>query len=728
MHEWNRFYALAAHVAAGVCGLALTSNPGFAQSTVNLQTIQVEGTQERADGPVEGYVATRSATGIKTDTPLQEIPQSISVVTADRMQDQAVTTVQEAFRYVPGVFSGAYGPDSRVESLTIRGSEPDIYLDGMRTTNSWFNYQRIDPYALERAEVLRGPSSVLYGATTTGGIFNLVSKRPQSEELHEIGVQYGTFNRKQIQTDHTGKLSADGQWLYRLIGVFRDSDYQTDFVKDDRILVMPAVTWAPTNMTTWTVFANYQKDKSGSSTSFLPHSGTIFPNPNGKIPINRFVGDPTFDLYQTETLSATSLFEHRFNDVIKVAHNMRYSDIDGIYNTTYTDSFSNPANPYIDPGMRLVNRHVESWLSNRKTFTSDSNAEAKFNTGPVSHKMLFGVDYRRTGETGDYGYVYDTTPFDLFSPTYTAVPRPATFRTPKINYEQTGFYAQDQLRLGSWIGVLGVRHDRATTGIAGIAPQDDKAVTGRAGLMYELPFGLTPYVSYAQSFTPQFGTIFGASACVDSGTGLCKPVRGEMYEAGFKYMKSKDLVINGAVFDITQKNRLATSPTGIGQVQTGEASIRGAEIEVLATVMKDLDLIAAYTYLDAKVESGNNAGNRIETVPEHMASLWAKYRFALFGVQGFSVGGGVRYIGPVWDGTDTIKTPGYTLFDAVAAWENENWRFQVNGVNLTDKIYLTACLTRGDCFFGSRRTVLAQLSYKFGARPSSPLPAILPVK
>jgi iron complex outermembrane receptor protein len=148
-------------------------------------------------------------------------------------------------------------------------------------------------------------------------------------------------------------------------------------------------------------------------------------------------------------------------------------------------------------------------------------------------------------------------------------------------------------------------------------------------------------------------------------------------------------------------------------VQTGEARIRGAELEVLATVMNDLDIIGAYTYLDAKVLEGDNAGKRIETVPEHQASLWAKYNFSLFNTPGFSVGGGVRYVGSVWDGTDTIETPGYTLFDAMAAWENKNWRFQINGANLTDKVYYTACLARGDCFFGVRRTILSTLTYKF---------------
>lgn len=700
---------------AGALTLMLGTAGAFAQTpSVQLETIQVEGTSESAYGPVEGYIAKQSATGTKTDTPLHETPQSVTVVTADRMRDQAVTTVQEAFRYVPGVMSGAYGPDSRVESLTIRGMNPDIYLDGMRITNSWWNSQRMDPYALERAEVLRGPASVLYGSTTTAGLVNLVSKRPQPFDLHEVGVQYGSFNRKQVQTDHTGKLTADGQWLYRFVGIARDSDYQTDYVKDDRVLVMPAITWRPTTQTDWTIIANYQKDKTGSSTAFLPHSGTIFSNPNGQIPINRFVGDPDFDLYQTETKSITSLFEHRFSDTVKVAHNMRYQDVNGIYNTAYVDSFSNPANPYVNAGQSQVYRYVESWLSHRKTFTSDTNMELKFQTGPVSHKVLFGFDYRRMSETGDYGFAYDTTPFDLYSPTYTAVPRPVTAPTSPLLQQQAGIYLQDQTRRGPLIGVFGLRHDTARSAIEGLPEQVDTAWTGRAGLMYELPHGVTPYVSYAQSFNPESGNaLYGNTGCNDSPTGICKPVRGEQYEVGVKYRPTNDLAVNVALFDITQKNRVTSDPSGPGSVQTGKARIRGAEVEVLATVAQNLDLIGAYTYLDAKVTEGNNAGKHIETVPEHMASLWGKYRFSMFGISGFSVGAGVRYTGPVWDGTDTIQTPGYTLYDAMVAWENKEWRFQINGTNLADKVYFTACLTRGDCFYGSRRTILAQLTYKF---------------
>jgi iron complex outermembrane receptor protein len=209
---------------------------------------------ETGTGPVSGYLANQSGTGTKTDTPLHETPQSITVVTADRVTDQGALTVQESLRYVPGVFADAYGPDSRGDYPRIRGQDPNIFLDGTRMVNTFtFNEWRPEPYTLERIEVLRGPASVLYGDTSTAGLLNLISKRPQAEAFNEIGVQYGSFNRKQVQFDSTGKLTKDGEWLYRFIGVFRDSGTQTDYVPDDRIVLAPSLTWRPTKNTTRTV-------------------------------------------------------------------------------------------------------------------------------------------------------------------------------------------------------------------------------------------------------------------------------------------------------------------------------------------------------------------------------------------------------------------------------------------------------------------------------------------
>ncbi|WP_050032623.1 TonB-dependent siderophore receptor [Bradyrhizobium sp. LTSP857] len=662
---------------------------------------------ETATSHVYGYVATRSGTGTKTDTPLRETPQSISVVTADRVTDQGATNVQESLRYVPGVFADAYGADSRGDYPRIRGQDPNIYLDGTRVVNTFnFNEWRPEPYTLERIEVLRGPSSVLYGDTSTAGLLNLISKRPQAESANEIGVQYGSFNRKQVQLDSTGKLTKDGEWLYRFVGVFRDSNTQTDYVKDDRILLAPSLTWRPTNNTSWTVLGTYQKDTTGSTTAFLPHEGTLYPGPNGFIPVSRFTSEPGWDRYQTETGAVSSLFEHRFSDALTVRQNMRYAHVEGIYHGLYPDVYSNPDNPFLDAERRTVARYIWARDSVKDNFTSDNNAELKFATGALLHKTLFGVDYRGYKERASSGSGYDATPFDLYAPVYTGVTPPTMSAEPDLRQSQLGLYAQDQLRLGPWLAVLGLRHDYVTSDTQGSPVEHYQATTGRAALMYELPFGVTPYVTYAQSFNP----VFGSGVCAT----VCAPQRGEMVELGFKYNPTPGNAINGAIFDTTERNRLASDPDNpLLSIQTGKVRIRGAELEVLTRVTPELDLIGAYTYLDARVESGDNAGKHVETVPGQQASLWAKYRLTLLGLPGVTLGGGVRYIGTSWDGTDTIRTPDYTLFDAMVRYETGPWRLQVNASNLFDKRHVTTCLARGDCFLGIGRTVLGSVTYRF---------------
>jgi iron complex outermembrane recepter protein len=670
---------------------------------------------ETATGPVRGYLAGQSGTGTKTDTPLRETPQSITVVTADRVTDQGALTVQESLRYVPGVFADAYGPDSRGDYPRVRGQDPNIYLDGTRMVNTFqFNEWRPEPYTLDRIEVLRGPASVLYGDTSTAGLLNLISKRPQAEAFNEIGVQFGSFNRKQVQLDSTGKLTKDGEWLYRFIGVFRDSGTQTDYVPDDRIVLAPSLTWRPTNNTNWTVLGTYQKDNTGSSTAFLPHEGTLYPGPNGLIPVRRFAGEPGFDKYQTETGTVSSLFEHSFSDGLKIRQNMRYAHVEGIYRTMYPNLHfvdpnnpNNPDVPFLDPGRRTVARDIWSRETVKDSFTSDSNAELKLLTGPVAHKVLFGADYRVLKERAQSGFATDPTPFDLYAPVYTGVTPPVLSPEPDLRQTQLGLYVQDQMRLGPWLATVGLRQDYVTSDAVGSPAENTKATTGRAGLMYELPFGLTPYVSYATSFTP----VFGSGLCLD---GACKSQQGEMVELGFKYNPFAGTAINGAIFDTTEKNRLASDPGGSQfYVQTGKVRIRGAELEVITRMTPDLDLIGAYSYLNAMVESGDNAGKHVETVPEHQASLWAKYRLTALGLQGVTVGGGVRYIGASWDGADIIRTPDYTLFDAMIRYETGPWRFQVNASNLADKRHVTTCLSRGDCFFGIGRTVLGSATYRF---------------
>ncbi|XSG82593.1 MAG: TonB-dependent siderophore receptor [Methyloligella sp. ZOD6] len=663
---------------------------------------------ESAWGPVDGYVAERTGTGIKTDTPLNEIPQSITVVTEQQIQDQGATSVQQALNYVPGVVAGPYGFDIRGDWARIRGQDPVQYLDGMRRIYGYYNNTRVDPYTLERIEVLKGPASVLYGAGSTAGIINLISKRPQEESHTEIGVLYGTHDFGQVQGDSTGKITKDGKWLYRLVGVARNSDTQVDYVEYDRYVFNPSITWRPDDKTELTVIANFQKDDTGSSANFLPWEGTVYPGPNGYLPWSTFVSDPDWDQYKTESASIEVLFDKELSDVWTFRQGLRYVDAEVDYRSMYPNVYTDPQNPFVDPARRSVQRYSYISQPHAQTFTSDSNFIADFNTGAVEHKVLLGVDYTRFKENSRQGSGFVATPFDLYDPDYSLpfIP-PIALDLPETGTEQLGFYAQDQIKLGNWIAVLGIRNDEVTSSTEGQPDQDVNATTYRAGIMYEFANGLTPYFSYMQSFDPIFGTNFYGQAF--------DPLEGEQYEVGFKYqVPGKPIVVNGSLYDITQSNLQASDPNNpFNQIQIGEAKFKGGEIETIFTLNDNLDVIAGYAYTDAEYTAGDRAGFRVETVPQNQASLWATYRFSAFGVSGFAVGGGVRYVGTSWDGADSLKTPSYTLFDGMLSYDTEHWRYQINATNLGDERYVTTCLARGDCFLGEGRTVLGNITYKF---------------
>lgn len=676
---------------------------------------------ETATGPVEGYVAARTATGIKTDTPLNEIPQSISVVGAEQIRDQGAQSIQDTLRYVPGVVADAYGYDSRTDSVLIRGTEAAGFLDGLRRTFSYYSFNyRIEPYFMERVEVLRGPASVLYGQAPVGGIINSVSKRPQAKPSGEIGVDYGTFDFKQVKFDMTGPITSDGKWSYRLTGLARDADTQVDYVEDDRYAIAPSITYRPTNDTSITFLGHFQKDETGSSSQFYPYAGTLFPNVNGRtIPRENFAGE-LGDHYNTEVASGTLLFEHKFNSVFKLSHASRYADIHNDNETAYADFYTG----YTDANQETVNRYGWRAITDTQVYNQDTNLEAKFATGILTHKVLGGIDYANFRASQGTAGAYDSGGFNVYNPVYgqgswsgmdcagnpyggatTPNMEICSFADQKIT--QTGLYIQDQMRLGNWIAILGMRKDWVENE-SGSTVQKDDAVTYRAGLMYEFASGFTPYFSYGESFVPVAGG--PPNAPFD-------PQEGRMYELGFKYQPpGANFVINSAIYDIAESNRVVyhdANPAFYGQ-QIGAVAIKGFEIELAGKVTENLKIVTGYSYTQAQYDDGTEIdGNQIESVPKHLASLWGVWEFDQRYLQGWSIGAGVRYIGESWDDHDTIVVPDVALFDAMIAYEEDNWRWSVNARNLEDKEYVSTCLNRGDCWYGSARTITTSLTYKY---------------
>jgi iron complex outermembrane receptor protein len=663
-----------------------------------LPAVQVTGTGETATSPVEGYVATRSATATKTDTPLSETPQAITVIPREQIVDQGAQNIQDTMNYAAGVRPNAYGVDNRADYVRVRGVEPVQYLDGLRQYFS-FNNPRTEVYAMERVEVLRGPASMLYGQGSTGGIVNLVSKRPQEETQREIGVVLGNHNRREIQADLTGPASEDGQWLYRVIAVGRDSDTQVQYAPDDRLMLAPSLTWRPSAATSLTLQATWQKDRAGTTQSFLPWNGSVQENPNGRIPTRRFASEPGFDAYDTEQFSVGWLFEHQFNDTWKVRQNFRNTVSSVDYKTLYPNVYgARRGDSYIDPEQTTVDRIFYVNKPRMRTLLADQNVEGKLNWGRTEHTVIFGMDYSRYRETSQTASGAGS-PLNLYHPVYGNVPEYELSDNPKINQQQIGFYAQDQIKFDkNWIFLAGIRRDRADSTTEGQDRETDMATTKRFGLMYAADNGWSPYLSYSESFTPIAGADFYNQRW--------KPMRGKQVEAGIKYMpKDADIEFTAAAYDLREKNRQTNDPNNPNnQIQAGKTRTRGVELELRGRVTKELDVIANYIYTDLDPQ--------LEAQPKHMASMWGKYRFALAGQPGFAVGAGVRYLSAFRDG-GAPETPAVTLFDAMLSYDNGPWRYALNVNNIADRTYEVVCLDRGDCFYGARRTVMLSGAYRF---------------
>ncbi|ODS60232.1 MAG: ligand-gated channel protein [Acidovorax sp. SCN 65-108] len=668
-------------------------------------TVSAGAEQENPTAPVTGFVAKRALSATKTDTPLIETPQAISVITRDQMETQGVQTLRQVTAYTAGAVSNYF--DSRVDSFAARGGTVSQYQDGLLRTYGTYNTSRPDPYTLERVEFLRGPTSVLYGQGSVGGVLNLTSKRPQAETLREVQVQLGNNNRKQIAADMTGALDKDGQWLYRLVAVGRDSGSQVDHVSDDRMVLMPSLTWKPNADTSLTLQALHQKDKSGSLIGFFPWQGTQLPSQYGQIPRNTFISEPGWDAYDTTNNSWGYLFSHRLNADWTVRQNLRRTVSEVDYRTIYTSFTANaaagrPARPVFNADNRTVARDAVWNINTGRMLLIDTQLEGKLKAGSTEHTLLAGLDVQRN-HTGQQAWRAVAPAIDVYNPVYGNFTPPTAsqlVRQPSVEQKQLGFYVQDQIKWDRLTATVGLRHDNAKTDTEGrpAAAVDDKAWTKRAGVTYQMDGGWAPYAGYSESFQPLGG--------VDAYGTPYKPQRGEQWEAGVKWQPpGQGINAFAAVYQLREKNRKTTDP----------GNPKGFEAEVQASLARNWDFTVGYAFTDAKIARSNTGdqGQPVASVPKHTASAWLSHRFAAEGRGGWTVGAGVRYTGSQWSGTSAISTPAATLADAMVAYDAGDWRVAFNVVNLADKVHITQCLARGDCFYGQARTYTLTSTYRF---------------
>ncbi|MDH0098775.1 TonB-dependent siderophore receptor [Pseudomonas sp. GD04158] len=717
-------------------GLQLQSNGAgvyslvpAAESAVALPDVTVTASEQAAEtawGPTRGYLASRTATGTKTDTPLLETPRSISVATREQMQDRKVQNLDDAVRYMPGVIASSYGSDSRADWMKIRGFEPIQLLDGLPLPKGSYTMPKLETWNLERVAVLRGPASSVYGQTPPGGLVDAVSRRPQAESSHEVQVQVGNYQHKQISFDSTGKIDDEGRFLYRFSGVGRDSGTVIEHMDDQRFNLAPSLTWNIAGDTRLTFLGQFNRDDTGGTSQFLPLQGTKLGTPAGKIDYNKNLGDPDWEFYDKTFYALGYAFEHRINDVWQFNQNLRYSKLE-LDNQIITAG--GWATAVADDG--TVARGANVYDENISHFAMDNNFQADFRTGALTHTLLLGVDYLRVNT--DYRWLYGSAPSsNIINPIYgqdfSGVAYTA-FQDYNQKRRNTGLYLQDQIALDAWRLTLGGRWDRLDTDSVFYNANDakdsrrDSQFSGNAALSYVFDSGFTPYLSYAESFQAEAGGNGGAAF---------KPSTGKQYELGIKYQPpGSDMLFTAAVYDLKRQNIVTTNIAGASE-PVSEVEVRGLELEATGNLTENLSLTASYTYTNSKmtkVGDPRDKNRALRLTPEHQASIWADYDWNQGMLAGFGVGFGARFVGStdniavgnlgfVRDASDGHSSA-YTVYDAAVRYDLGQLDASLRGAsvslnanNLFDKEYLATC-DGFYCYAGDPRRVTASIDYKW---------------
>ncbi|AGT10755.1 TonB-dependent siderophore receptor [Paracoccus aminophilus] len=699
----------------------IIAQPAQAQSTdaraptsVTLDTVVIDGSLESPIGGGTGYLATNSATAFKGGVPLTETPQSVSTVTEKELDDRKPRQIQDALAYVPGVTAGIWGVDDRFDQFLIRGFDlgtSGIYRDSLPNKAQNFSGFKIEPYMVQRIDVLRGPSSVIYGSNDAAGMINVISKRPKFENFAEGQLSYGSHKTASVGVDAGGVLDPAKTLAWRVTALRRDGSTAIHDSDNDRSLIALGLTWAPTDQTEVTFLGQWQKDAL-TPNSFMPVAGEDYPARFGDLPKSFTRSQSPFNRFATEQYSFGWQARHDLSEQLTFRQNYRHARQKTDYRHLYFNGMHDPDWNPTEDSMNFAAFAVDEVA---RQDAIDNQLEYRSTVAGAENRVLLGVDYTRQQVTGtaayDASYQVDIRNPSLNFP----VAYPPIYSDSRTTVTEKGVYIQDHLKFDNGLSLTaGLRrswlenrnHDRlsGTTTV-----QKDSATTGLFGLTYDLGNGFIPYASFTQGFTANIGRTFAGE--------IYQPTKGRQWEAGLRYAPTdRNLLISGAIFDITKTNVLTSDPSNPGfSVQTGEVRHRGLELEARGNLTEQLSLIGGYTYLDPKITRSNDgdAGHLTPLAPRHQASVWLDYDFS-GAAQGLSLGGGGRYIGATWgDTANTRRVSAYTLADVSLRYEWDAYVAALNVTNLFNKEYFATCDASVGCITGAGREATLTLSRRF---------------
>ena len=685
-----------------------------ASAPLELQAVNIDAASdlERADGPVIGYKATRSASATRTDTALHETPQSISVVPKDVLQDTAATRLQDGLDYAGGVGRANNFGGQGLTTFTVRGfTTGEFYRNGFPINRGYPNAP--DANTVERLEVLRGPATSLYGRGDPGGTFNVVSKQPLAEPKVTLGSQFDDQGMHRATLDTTGPLDEEGRLAYRLNVLGEGGETFRDDVQTERYDVAPVLSWQ-LNDTTRIVFeGDFMRNNHP-----LDRGLTRFANQRDNASRDTNVWEKGSDnLLHNDNNMAQLRFEHQLNDDWTLGGGMQW--LDGTLQGNAVEANA------LQPDGRTLGRN----FNYRKLEWSDRdyqlNLTGHFDTAGFAHTLLTGVEYE------DYDYQSfirrsaggaDAYPIDLFDPVL-GQPRPALTRTTtddKENLKTWAAFVQDQVALTDRLKALaGLRFERFEHQYDNYLPGStdwtaaDNAVTPRLGLMYDLTDTVAIYANTARSFKPNSGAS-------QQGQGF-DPEKGKSYELGVKWEAlDRQLSVDAAIYHIVKENVLANDPldpTGTYKIAAGEVRSRGLDINVAGNLTPEWRVIGGYAYVDAEVTKDTSLpnGTRLANIPRNSFSLLNTYEFQDGGLKGLGLGMGVKYVDDRagQTATQTYTMEQYTVVDLLSFYQvNEHVRLNLDLKNLFNKEYDEGAFN-SYVYPGAPRTVQAGVSYTF---------------
>ena len=699
------------------------SHAAYAVETTNNTENDEAATPSATLDAITVYSDGYRSTGTKTALDPNDAPMSYTRIDQDLLQKRQADSVNAALRYEPGVSAESRGTVSIFDEYNIRGFKTySNFYDGLRLPyDGTYNLMpQVDIYATEAVEVVKGSASSLYGYAAPGGMVNQIAKAPKSTQENEIQLRFGTQNLKEVAIDSTGPITDTLD--YRFVALKRQKDGQMQTTEEERLLINPSLKWQATDDVS--VLANlfYQDDPDMVPSTPLPAVGTVYNASYGKLGSDAYAGDK-WNKFSKEVFMPSVTVNWDINDKLTFKHITRYTDAEAQQRNMYNNE------GFVEGSDTILDRIAYTTDESMKNWTTDNQLAYKFDTANTSHNLLFGIEYQETDSTATY---YDagadgTPNLDLSNPDFSQIstdilPLDTFSRYDDIEQSQLGLYVQDEMTWQDWTVVAGLRHDKfksildRTDTSKGVIPSekmidnDASETSGRLAAIYNFDNGLSPFLSYSQSFQPVVGSNFITNEPFE-------PTTADQLEAGIKYL-SPDRATKGtfAVFDIAQKNVVVSDYVKYtDQTQTGEIESKGFEISGSRMLNDWVDLSASYSYTDAEItEEEINpevVGNTPAQTAKHKATLWADY----YATDKLTLNAGIRYEdGMQIDKQNTDELPSVTLVDIGGSYQiNPMLAVGASINNLFDKTYVSSCYDINNCWMGPERQMTVSLKANF---------------